>query len=431
MPSLPSQLTLPDTSTARVAPGPSRDVWAAREAVLSIFRDPVPELCLRLAGLSEREWRSLLRWLDFSGLALYFLDRIAGLELSLWLPAFVSDRLRRNLADNAERTRGIIAESAALQLQFQQAGLSYAALKGLSLWPCAVPKPELRSQFDLDFLVAERSASEARRILEHRGYRLYAISGRSWEFKRNERPGVSLKDLYKPMPSHAVELHLEPDAAGRSSILGRVEFRELYGFRMPVLAPVDLFLGHARHVYKHLCGEYSRTSHLLEFQRHVFTHRDNDAFWSRLRIAAKGNQRSVTALGMITLLITRVIGDFAPEALSDWTIGPLPASARLWVEMYGRRAVFGNFPGTKLYLLLQREMEPAGIPARRPPMKALLPSRLPPPIIRPFPNEVISVRLSRYRMQIEFILLRMRFHFVEGLRYAWESYRWKRQKADS
>ena len=425
---LSNQLALPNTTAARVTPKPLRGEWAVREAVLSIFRDPVPGRCDLLEGLSERRWHNLLRWLDYSGLSLYFLDRIAELDRCNWLPASVSERLRCNLADNAERTRCMFAESAAIQQEFQRADLSYAALKGLSLWPCAVPKPELRSQFDLDFLVAERSAPKARRILESRGYRLYAISGRSWEFKLNEKPGVSLKDLYKPMPSHAVELHIEPDRAGYSSILDRLEYRELNGIAMPVLAPVDLLLGQALHVYKHLCGEFSRASHLLEFYRHVLTRRHDEAFWSNLRATAEGNQRAVLGLGLVTLLITRVMGEFAPGALTHWTLSRVPASARLWVETYRSRTVLGSFPGTKLYLLLQREMQPAGIPARRPRIKALLPSRLPPPVVRAFPNEAMAVRISRYRMQLELVFLRLRFHFVEGLRYAWESYRWKRQR---
>jgi hypothetical protein len=420
-----SQLALPKIMTACVTPKPLRREWAAREAVLSIFRDPVPEYCSRLEALSEREWRRLVRWLDFSGLALYFLDRVVELEIVHWLPASVSERLICNLADNAKRTRCMFTESAAIQQEFQKVNLSYAALKGLSLWPCAVPRPELRSQFDLDFLVAERSAPEAQWILEHRDYRLYAVSGRSLEFKLNERPGLSIKDLYKPMPSHAVELHLEPDTAGRSCLLDRVEFRELYGIRMPVLAPVDLFLGQALHVYKHLCSEFSRASHLLEFRRHVLARFDDHAFWSSLRTAAEGNDRAVLGIGVVTLLITCTMGEFAPGALTGWTLSRLPAPVRLWVEIYGSRPALGSYPGTKLYLLLQRETQPAGIPARRPPAKALLPSRLPPPIIRAFPNEAFSVRIARYRMQLQFVLLRLRFHLVEGLRYAWESYRWK------
>lgn len=427
MPLLSSQLTFPVTYSADIVRKRRCSEWAAREAVLHIFCDPVPECCSLLEKLSEREWQRLLRWLDLSGLALYFFDRVVELELSHWLPASVTERLRQNMADNSERTRGMAAESVALQCEFQRAGISYAVLKGLSLWPCAVAKPELRSQFDLDFMVAQRCASETRRILEHRGYRLYAMSGRSWEFKLNERPGISLKDLYQALPSHAVELHLEPAAA--YSLLDRVEFRELYGIRMPVLAPVDLFLGQALHIFKHLCGEFSRASHLLEFRRHVVARRDDSDFWNSLRAAAERDERAMLGLGVVTLLITRVMGEFAPESLTGWTIARLSAPVRLWVEMYGDRAVFGSFPGTKLYLLLQREMESTGVTARRPSMKALLPTRLPPVVIRGFPNERLAVRISRYRMQLWFVLERLRFHVLEGLRYVWELHRWKRRKA--
>jgi hypothetical protein len=131
-------------------------------------------------------------------------------------------------------------------------------------------------------------------------------------------------------------------------------------------------------------------------------------------------------LGVVTLLIEHVMGDFAPEALAEWTVACLPQSVRLWVERYGRRTVFGSIPGSKLYLLLQRELESAGVPTKRSLRQILLPVRFPPPVIRAFPNETLAVRLGRYRMQLSFILLRVRFHVVEGIRYMWESRRWRR-----
>lgn len=403
------------------------DEWPVREAALLIFCKPISHQCFRLQSLSVREWRSLLHWLDISGLALYFLHRIVELQLVDWLPPHVLERLRGNLADNTERTRGMIAESIAIQQEFQTSRLSYANLKGLSLWPSSVPRPELRSQFDLDFLLAEDSAQEARRILERRGYRLYVASGRSWEFKRNEKPGISLKDLYKALPSHTVELHIESTGPDRFSSLERVERRELHGYMMPVLSPVDLFLGQGLHAYKHVCSEFSRVAHLLEFRRHVLVRRNDQAFWSELRSTAEGNPRARLGLGVVVLLIAHVMGNFAPEELTDWTVKCLPRSARLWVETYGRRVVFGSIPGSKLYLLLQKELEIAGVPAKRPLRQILLPLRFPPPVIRAFPNETLTVRLRRYRMQLGFILLRLRFHIVEGLRYAWESHRWQRR----
>jgi hypothetical protein len=394
-----------------------------REAVLLTFCDPLPEQCGRLEELSERQWQKLLHWLDISGLALYFLDRMAELQLCDIMPPGVLARLQRNLHDNIGRTRGMAAESVAIQQGFQGAGLSYATLKGFSLCPESVPKAELRHQFDLDFLVAEESAREARQILERRGYRLYAISGRSWEFKINERPVVSLNDLYKDSPGRAVELHISDPA--RHGLLDRIEKRDFHGIRMPVLSPVDLFLGQGLHVYKHVYSEFARAAHLLEFRRHVLLRRDDDTFWDGLRSVAEENPRSVLGLGVVTHLITRAMGEFAPEALTSWTVHRLPRSARLWIELYGRRVVFDCFPGSKLYLLLRNELESAGIPMKRSLGQTLLPRRLPPAVIRASANETLLARIGRYRLQLGFMRGRLRFHIVEGVRYAWESYRWR------
>jgi hypothetical protein len=398
-----------------------------REAALLSFCDPLADQCLRLQDLSTREWRRLLEWLDISGLALYFLDRLAELHFCHLLPPDVIARLDQNLIDNTLRTSGMIAESVAIQQQFQKARLFYAALKGFSLSPCSVPRPELRHQFDLDFLVAEKSAPEARQILERRGYRLCAVSGRSWEFKINETPGVSLKDLYGDLPGRSVELHVEANTSGGSSMLERKEEREFYGISMPVLSPVDLFLGQGLHVYKDICSEFLRAAHLLEFRRHVLARRHDDAFWNELRSVAAEDSRASLGLGVVTQLITHVMGTFAPEALTSWTVQRLPPPVLLWINIYGRSAVFKTFPGNKRYLLLQRELEAAGVPAKRSLRRALLPLRLPPPVARASANENLSLRIRRYRLEVKQLLFRLRFHIVEGIRYTWESRRWHQQ----
>jgi hypothetical protein len=411
--------------TANIASNLLNKEQSMHEDVLLTFCDPFPEQCSWLQNLSKKEWRKLLNWLDVSGLALYFFDRMTELQLCDMLPPDILARLQQNLRDNIDRTCGMIAESVAIQQEFQNACLSYATLKGFSLCPSSVPKPELRHQFDLDFLLAETSASEARQILERRGYRLYAISGRSWEFKINEKPVISLKDIYKDSPGRSVELHVEADIPGRPSLLDRLEKREFYGIDMPVLRPVDLFLGQGLHVYKHVCSEFSRTAHLLEFRRHVLVRRNDDTFWDELRLVAEKNPRACVGLGMVALLITFAMGDFAPEAFTSWTVHRLPRPASLWVEMYGHRAVFGSFPGSKLYLLLQRELESEVVPATRSLRQALLPSRLPRALIRVSVGETLPMRIRRYRMQLGFIFFRLRFHLVEGLRYTWAYYHWR------
>ena len=399
-----------------------------RLAVLLSICDPLPQKFLGMLPLSKNAWGQLLRWLDMSGLSLYFFNRLLELDLCDVLPSDVLRRLQQNQIDNTQRTQSMISESIAIQQGFQQAGLLYANLKGLSLCPSSVSRPELRSQFDLDFLIAERSAPIARVILEERGYRLYAISGRSWEFKFNERPGIALRDIYKDLKSYAVELHLESSVPHRRSTLEQLEWQDRCGMCMPVLSSVDLFLGQGLHVFKHICGESSRAAHLLEFRQHVLTRRDDHAFWNELRLAARGNLQASPGLGVVILLITLVMGDFAPEPLTAWTVDALSKPVRLWVEIYGHRVALGSYPGSKLYLLLRKELESEGIQQGHALHRALLPSRLPPPVIRAFPNEAVPVRFRRYSMHLRLILERLRFHIVEGVRFALESRRWRRMK---
>lgn len=340
--------------TTSLAPRSLRNQWWMREAALLISCDVLPDQCVQLKDLSNHEWRSLLRWLDYSGLALYFLDRIVELGLADWLPAPVLARLHQSQTDNTERTHGMLAESVAIQKMFQTACLSYAVLKGVSLCPMSVPRPDLRSQFDLDFLVAESDAREATQVLVSRGYRLYATSCKSLEFKFNEKPGVTLNELYKDLSSFAVELHLESYPSEHRSLLQHAEKRDICGISMPVLSPIDLFLGQAQHAFKHVCGEFTRAAHLLEFRRHVLARYSDDVFWTDLKAVADQTPGASTALGAVTLLIASAMGEFAPESLIGWTVRQLPGSVQLWVNMYGRRAILGSIPGSKLYLLLRR-----------------------------------------------------------------------------
>jgi hypothetical protein len=222
-----------------------------------------------------------------------------------------------------------------------------------------------------------------------------------------------------------VELHIEAEAPGHLSLLGRVEMRKFHGIDMPVLSPVDLLISQGLHAYKHICSEFSRTSHLLEFRRHVLNRFGDDRFWKEVQSRAEEDLQARVGLGIVTLLIASVMGDFAPEVFTNWTVRRLPPPLCLWVTLYGRHIVFGDAPGSKLYLLLQKTLESEGIRQKRGLRQALLPSRFPPPVVRGAAGETLRVRMSRYRLQTYFVLSRLRFHVVEGFRYFRESYRWR------
>jgi len=402
-----------------------RELWM-RQAILQSFCGTQAAQSLQLSHISDRQWRDLLRSMDIGGLALYFFDRMNELQLGHILPSEIQARLQENLKDNTQRNRSLIQESASIQTDFQQAHLSYAVLEEFSLSSLSVPKPELRHQFDLDFLIAEECAPEARRILEGRGFTLYGISGRSLEFKRNVTPGIALKDLYKESSSFFVELHLEYSALGNPRLRHRIVHQYFYDMQMPVLSPADRFWGQGLHAFKHICSEFSRASHLLEFYRHVIGRQEDHAFWESLKLVVDEKPRVSLGLGVTTLLITGVMGEFALEALTKWTVDTLPHWARLWVDLYAQRIAFANFPGTKLYLLPRRELDSTDAPLKRSLTRALVPFRIPAPVISRSSTDTLSVTVKRHRMQIQHLFFRARFHVLEGLRFPWESYRWRR-----
>lgn len=395
-----------------------------REAALLCFSESYRHPFVH--SLTAKECKPFLRWLDASGLALYFLDRMTQTGRQSSLPSSLASRLERSLEENLQRTQGLLDESVRLQRDFQSVGLTHAMIKGASLYPISVPRPELRHQFDLDFLVTESDAPAARQILERHGYKLFAISGKIWEFKKGQTPYVAAKDLYRDLPYRGVELHLDTDFPRMSSRLQRTVFREIHGATMRVLSPVDLFLGQAFHASKDIAGPFLRGSHLLEFYRHVQARRNDTHFWPELREHACEDQRARLAIGVATYLITLVWGDFAPQALTSWTMEQLPPPIRLWLDLYGRSAIFQVPPGNKLYLRLRQEIERA---IGEPEKSSKLSFGFPRAVIQATPGESLRTRCARHCLEVRCLAARSRFHVVEGVRLALETPRWRRLRS--
>jgi hypothetical protein len=372
-------------------------------------------------------------WLDVSGLALYFLDRITQLGLSDCIPVATLDRLQKNLSDNYQRTASLFSEAAALSARFTRKNVEFALLKGISLCPDSVPNAALRCQMDLDMLVRESQADEARECLEAMGYELRVVSGLTREFKAGA--GIAeFKDLYRSRPQRSVDLHLLPFSNGGGAmqpedLLSRAQRRSFNGLLLPVLSPEDIFIQQALHLFKHICSEHTRALWVLEFRQHVIAKRNKAQFWSSVRSLAGGTPGAVTAIGVCTLLAARLFGPFAPTELSHWSVERLSPSICLWVHLYGRRTLLSSFPGSKLYLLLQQELMPDTKENRAVLLRRLLPFHRPSNIMR---TETISEsastpRLLRYRIQAKFLGSRLRMHVIEGVRYAIEAVRWRRR----
>jgi hypothetical protein len=404
------------------------------EAVVAAFRDPAEASFRRLSAVKPHEWRQSYHWLDSSGMALYFLDQVESLHIETALPATTLSRLRGNLADNRERSSAMFAEWASLNQSFQAAGLLYANLKGFTLSPESCPRPELRCQLDFDFLVDGTQLSLHRDLLSETGYELLVANPDVWEFKAGSSEMVSVKDHYKARPQRCVELHFASSVAPphlpfRDRRLERLGSHSWAGLTFPTLTPADQFIAQTLHVFKHLCSPCTRLSWLLEYQRHVSTRHHDQSFWNAVRAQAGTHRQTAIAIGLTTLLSSRIFGWDAPPQLEEWTSHRLPAGVRLWADQYGRQSILADFPGTKLYLLLEEELRGNDQSWKQTRRTTLLPLHRAPRILSTNAQDNVWKRIRGEAHQLRFVLFRLRFHVVEGLHYLIAASRWKRQRA--
>jgi hypothetical protein len=404
------------------------------EAVVGAFRDSAERSEERLSTISQSVWARSYYWLDASGLTLYFLNRLETLGIEEAIPVETFRRLQQNFADNSRRSDAMFLEFVSLNRSFQAAGVDYTNLKGFTLSPESCPMPALRRQLDIDFLIDGSHLELCREILVEAGYILTAATRTTWEFKAVASELEGMKDFYKPKPHRSVELHFASSSTivgspSRDERLDRLERRSLDGFTFPVLQPSDQLIDQALHLFEHLCSAHTRPSWILEYKNHISFYYSDQKFWQEVAERSRDYRRAPLALGVASLLSSCLFGGETPSQLDEWTLDCLPCSVRLWVEHYGLRAVLADFPGTKLYLLLLQELERGEQvrPSQTQEQRKLLPLHRAPRIVHASPNDNLWQWLLKEIHQVRFVLFRLRFHVVEGIRYLIEAARWKRQ----
>jgi hypothetical protein len=405
------------------------------EAVIAVFNDSINSpghLRSRLSAVSYSEWTRSYHWLDASGMALYFLARLETLQLQDVLPVETLHRLRQNLSDNRLRTASMLTEFAVLNQAFIQARILFCNLKGFTLSPDSCPDPTLRCQLDFDFLVDGKDLEVCRQILAKAGYVLMGSTSTVWEFKAGTSALARIEDHYKVKPQRSVEIHFfapETGVPARDPRLDRLRWRKWEEYYVPTLAPVDQFIGQALHLFGHLNDSSTRIAWLLEYKRNILAHYSDHAFWESVRMCAENKRQAEIAIGLSTLLAFQLFGGEAPPQLNHWSLERLPPAVKLWAECYGYKSLFAGFPGTKLYLFLRDalcEDNPSWHKERR---SNLLPLHRPPRIVYTDPGDSLRKKLRAQFVQLCFILFRLRFHTVEGLRYIIEVIRWKHSLA--
>ena len=404
-----------------------------KNAIVRSFNLPASSVAAQLAEFSIHDWRGILVWLDFSGLALYVFDRLTFLRLQSCIPMPIRDRLKQNLIDNRERAMALFSEAVDISNELQQENIPFALLKGVTMFPEAVSDIALRCQTDIDILISETDAIAARDILVRFGYRLNTIKGPEWSFTAGVNVPMKITDLYRIRPQRQVELHLlsltgpGSEAAHQRNLLARARPRLIQGAELPALSPPDMFVQQAVHIFKHLCSEHTRAQWVLEFCRFIEKRRGDLEFWRDVEMAAGTEPQVTIAIAAATHLGCSVFGLRAPEALTSWSSASLPLSVRLWIERYGSRVLLAQFPASKFYLLLQDQLKMDNSSQRAAGWRNVLPRHWwPVPVTVGDKDERLRDRVSRYILEARVAWRRLRFHVRTGIPFVIESWRWQR-----
>ncbi len=305
-------------------------------------------------GFPTWEWKRVLPWLDASGLALYFLNRIETLNAGSVLPPAVLTRLRQNRRDNRERASAFIEEMRTIHQSFDASGVEFAVLKGYSLVPEYCPVPDLRHQCDLDYLIAENNLHRASSILHAMGYSRVRKAPGTYTFSRSTGDLPSRDNIYKAGLNYSVELHAalwdNEDVAQLErlpEVLGRRQMHQLSGLAFPILAAEDRFIHQCTHVLSHVLQFWIRLAWLYEIATFLNEARSDAGFWRMVQNRIGGRVYIAKAVRLVTLLAATVFAAQAPEIQG----GDYPA-LELWVNDYGRQWALHNIPGSKLSLFL-------------------------------------------------------------------------------
>ena len=184
----------------------------------------------------------------------------------------------------------------------------------------------------------------------------------------------------------------------------------------------------ATHLLKHLCGEYTKLSWLLEFRRHLEARQRDQDFWNAARAIAATTQNGDLAMAVALWLSDNLLGPLRAESIECWAADGLPAGVRAWLALYGERVLFSDATATKYYALLQKQVASSPSAARSA-RSIFFPLHVPYRIMQPVANESMQDRRLRYSVEARNFFTRLRFHVVEGGRLAIERVRWRRATA--
>jgi MFS family permease len=334
-----------------------------------------------LQGLNDQEWRQALDFSHRSQLTLALRRRMRDT-----MPAWVRESTDRDAAHNLERLHLLRELYQCLAQSLGEAGIEYAALKGLTHCPDFGSLPEDRTQYDIDLFVPQHLIERARDVVVGLGFEsIESMEGSptdhipalirktGWEWRG---------DFFDPEMPLAVELHFRfwnggmerLPAPGTEEFWGRHVTRLTAGMCLPTLSPPDALGFASLHVLKHILHASGRPFHVYEVACFLDSHAGDDSFWSTWSTLHSPELRRLEAVAF------RLAAEWfgcRTIAVAQQEMDRLPAATQAWFDEFATSPAGHRFHSRKdelwLHLSLLDSPKDAWSVARR----RLFPGRLP------------------------------------------------------
>jgi hypothetical protein len=315
---------------------------------LGLGGDPAGPKVLRA---SSREWERTIRWLDHSGLALYFLERVEADGATPCIPADILCELKERRKKNEQRVECLKAMFASINDGFDRNRVRFAVLKGFSLTPEYCANPCNRAQSDFDYLIAKDSSAAAQNALTEQGYVLKEHLGEELSFWIPTSEPTDAAQQYSPNGPWMVELH----SSTWDQSLWRVPLRipepsftdlrthRWSGLEFPCLPKTWAFVAQILHCFKHVLDGWIRLSWLFEIACFLRDQGDDALLWREIDQVVSAEPLVGELVAAITCLAIDLFEPAVPEPLQKY-IQDLQPTVRVWLEEYAPGWLFEKFP---------------------------------------------------------------------------------------
>lgn len=336
---------------------------SAKHAVLrTLQREPDLSGLDEIPPLRSAPGVRLLSWLDHSGLALPFWQRVVFHDNNIdRLPIEWREPLQQRKDRNSARFRDMLQEFGHLNEAFRKNSLDCITLKGFSLIPDFCDDATIRHQTDFDFLVDLAEAEKVAAVLQSLGYSTSGLSltdESCFTTPLREVPS-SKDDIYALQQHRQVDIHaslverskwIDPHVP--ADCTHRAVDSNLCGvpFRAPSLA--DRFVCQVLHAFRHSFRSWVRLSWLMEIGRCVELHAENTKLWQNVIKLSSDDLVTRRIFGFMLSLTNRLFKSVTPPRLQEWTESSMTKSMRAWLDYFSERWALADWPGSLSNLFL-------------------------------------------------------------------------------